>query len=548
MGANRSQFSRSDLGRRAPTRGKMGAVPRLNLTRPPLVTSASAACVALACGAQPPPRTESVAPATAQSPAPRPGQIDTPGTRREPGDVRSARSSGPSSRFGSGYPRERVPAPLGRITSLTWGTWVQAKPDARSLPLGSIRPGSGLPLSSEERVPGVGGCREFVAVAGGFVCAGARATLDADSAWANAGRWTEPEPGPFPYEYALSVGAPMLTRVPTKGDRMGTTGKRDLSRMTGWAAGHDELAESAPIVANGDAPDFLRDGGSAPTPWNARPGLLFKRIPLGSMLAYTRAFEADGQTWVLSTNMTVVPASGLKGFRKSSFRGVELSGELRLPIAWARRPLPKWRRTTDTFEALDGEWKTREPVALTGRSERFEGRTLLETRDAGTWIERRGVNVAEGREKGVPWEVQRGMSPNGKWIHIRVSTRTLTLYENARPVFTTLVSPGKQWGTPFGRFFVESKHHVTTMTTEQGEPKKFWVADVPWTLYFERPFAIHGAYWHEDFGEEKSGGCVNLSPIDAERVFGWAEPPLPDGWESAQAYPLGGGTFVLIEK
>ena len=83
--------------------------------------------------------------------------------------------------------------------------------------------------------------------------------------------------------------------------------------------------------------------------------------------------------------------------------------------------------------------------------------------------------------------------------------------------------------------------------TEPGEPRKFWIADVPWTLYFKRPYAIHGAYWHEDFGERKSGGCVNLSLLDAKRVFDWADPPLPRGWGSVQGYGMGGGTFVLVE-
>jgi hypothetical protein len=46
---------------------------------------------------------------------------------------------------------------------------------------------------------------------------------------------------------------------------------------------------------------------------------------------------------------------------------------------------------------------------------------------------------------------------------------------------------------------------------------------------------------------KKSGGCVNLSPIDAERVFRWAHPELPPGWASIQTYGNGGGPFVLIE-
>ena len=57
-------------------------------------------------------------------------------------------------------------------------------------------------------------------------------------------------------------------------------------------------------------------------------------------------------------------------------------------------------------------------------------------------------------------------------------------------------------------------------------------ADVPWTVYFKRPYAIHASYWHEDFGQRKSGGCVNLSPIDGRRLFAWTEPRLPAGWHA----------------
>jgi hypothetical protein len=57
---------------------------------------------------------------------------------------------------------------------------------------------------------------------------------------------------------------------------------------------------------------------------------------------------------------------------------------------------------------------------------------------------------------------------------------------------------------------------------------------------------VHATYWHEDFGERKSGGCVNLSPLDAARLFAWADPQLPDGWASVQG-PAHAGTFVLVE-
>ncbi len=46
---------------------------------------------------------------------------------------------------------------------------------------------------------------------------------------------------------------------------------------------------------------------------------------------------------------------------------------------------------------------------------------------------------------------------------------------------------------------------------------------VPWTMYFTSGgAAIHGAYWHNNFGVPWSHGCVNLRPIDAEMLYSWA--------------------------
>jgi lipoprotein-anchoring transpeptidase ErfK/SrfK len=392
-------------------------------------------------------------------------------------------------------------------------------------------------------VRGLGKCPSFVRVLHGFVCATRRATLDMDSEFMRAHRWTTPAPGPFPYHYAFSVGAPMLTRVPPAAENHWQTGNRETKRLRGWAEGHDELAEEQLIEPNGPPPDFLQSGGAAPNAWGTGPGTFFKRVPFGSMIAYTRAFEMHGQVWVLSTNLTVIPAQGLKRFGRSRFEGVKLTGRVQLPIAWMRkRPRHKWQRTPGGFERAAQTWPLRGWVALTGKEVRDGQRVFLETREPGIYIEAADATVVAPVAQR-PREVQQ----HDKWIHIRVNRGTLTSYEGLRPVFTTLMSPGKSDATPYGRYRIESKHHVTTMTTEPGEPKKFWIADVPWTLYFKRPYAIHGTYWHEDFGERKSGGCVNLSPLDAQRVFEWADPPLPEGWGSVQAYGMGGGTFVLVE-
>lgn len=47
---------------------------------------------------------------------------------------------------------------------------------------------------------------------------------------------------------------------------------------------------------------------------------------------------------------------------------------------------------------------------------------------------------------------------------------------------------------------------------------------VPWNLYFTQDGAvIHGAYWHDHFGQQWSHGCVNLPPEKAKQLYDWAE-------------------------
>jgi lipoprotein-anchoring transpeptidase ErfK/SrfK len=77
----------------------------------------------------------------------------------------------------------------------------------------------------------------------------------------------------------------------------------------------------------------------------------------------------------------------------------------------------------------------------------------------------------------------------------------------------------------------------------------FELRDVPWVQYFEGGYALHAAYWHDDFGRPRSHGCVNLSPIDARRVFFWTDPPLPEAWHAVKAgRTMGLGTWVRVRR
>ena len=43
------------------------------------------------------------------------------------------------------------------------------------------------------------------------------------------------------------------------------------------------------------------------------------------------------------------------------------------------------------------------------------------------------------------------------------------------------------------------------------------------SLYFYGGYALHGTYWHANFGHPMSHGCVNLPTAEAEWLFHWAD-------------------------
>jgi len=75
----------------------------------------------------------------------------------------------------------------------------------------------------------------------------------------------------------------------------------------------------------------------------------------------------------------------------------------------------------------------------------------------------------------------------------------------------------------------------------------YYLSEVPYTQFFHMPFALHSAYWHDRFGEPKSGGCVNLSPKDAKWLFDWTLPHVPATWHSVRSGDSRGmGTWVRV--
>ena len=460
---------------------------------------------------------------------------------------------------------EPVKAAGPRLTSKGYITFVWRRPKVETLYIGYVRHGQSVALRSTEKVPGIGCPGGFYAVEPhGYVCDDFTVTLSPGERFVAAARATDPKAGPFPYGYALSNGAPMYNRIPNRDEQVRF--ERIFRPVGVWiplhksVAAHGDLATFDPIPARDPIPAPFGDGKPADTD---RMGLVRQSIPLGSMLSYTKVFEAEGRTWLLSVDQTLVPADRMRPFRPSAFHGTKLGGDVKLPLAWMRKTeKAKYRKLANgEIVKTEAAWAVRTWVGLTGQKVESGGKTYLETTESDGASGRHHIaatdaTVAEAKEK-MPFAVD----PGRKWIHVSISNGTLVAYEGLTPVYATLISPGKggipQKGrdnienatTPTGTYNITFKDRAATMSPETGENRSFWIQDVPWTQYFNAPFAIHAAFWHERFGEPTSAGCVNLSPIDAERMFEWSDPKVPEGWQGATgagATSVNGPTTAVV--
>jgi hypothetical protein len=188
-------------------------------------------------------------------------------------------------------------------------------------------------------------------------------------------------------------------------------------------------------------------------------------------------------------------------------------------------------------------------AALTGNQVVSEGRKFYETTE-GWWL--RDLDGTFTRPGPPPPDLQ----PGEKWIDVNVTTQTLVAFEGAKPVFATLVSSGrrdpqdaaKDHPTPTGSFRIREKHIATTMDDDTATDGPYSIEDVPWVMYFERSYALHGAFWHSQFGHEHSHGCVNMTPHDARELFAWVGPTLPQGWHAVRGTADNPGTRVLVHE
>jgi hypothetical protein len=104
---------------------------------------------------------------------------------------------------------------------------------------------------------------------------------------------------------------------------------------------------------------------------------------------------------------------------------------------------------------------------------------------------------------------------SGHWVDVDLSAQVVTLFDGTTPVKRILVSTGKpSTPTRIGTFKVYAK------------VRKQWMGDTPnvtWVAYFDGGIATHTAWWHNNFGQVMSHGCVNMREADAKFTYDWVK-------------------------
>ena len=122
-----------------------------------------------------------------------------------------------------------------------------------------------------------------------------------------------------------------------------------------------------------------------------------------------------------------------------------------------------------------------------------------------------------------PTVLGENLPDENKWIEVDLSEQKLYLKENGQTAHSFLVSTGKWAPTPKGEWRIWAKLRYARMSGGSKALGTFYdLPNVPYTMYYNQGYGIHGAYWHNNFGNPMSHGCVNMKPEEAGIVFNWA--------------------------
>ncbi len=325
-----------------------------------------------------------------------------------------------------------------------------------------------------------------------------------------------------------------------------TAAKADAAAKTDTAAKADSppkapaaVAKTTPTPAEpvAEPPPPVKLPFNPETPW----------LEKGFFVSLGEKVRDEGKTWWHTARGAYVDTAHAYKYDAKDFSGVELGPDSGFPFGYAMVKAAKVHELLpDGTLKVTGVLERRTFVDLTEEIE-VGGKSYMMTVD-GSLLRKKDLRMAQ------PQPVPEGIEPWERWVDVSLAKQILVAYEGDHPVYVTLVSTGREgteeepFDTPPGRYRIRSKHVSSTMDGPTLNEGNYSIQDVPWAMYFEGSYALHGAFWHNSFGRVRSHGCVNLGPTDARWLFMWTTPFLPEGWHGVHAHEGSPGTTVVVRE
>lgn len=185
-------------------------------------------------------------------------------------------------------------------------------------------------------------------------------------------------------------------------------------------------------------------------------------------------------------------------------------------------------------------------------------KVIVTREEKGVWyeiydkVDKKTYYVPSYNMRFIPDEELTQLSPDvpneEKLIHVDLTTQMVTAFEGQKMVLSQRCASGQRGtDTPKGEWSTYHKGPSIHMTNQGDEVAHIYnLPGVPWCSFFTGSgHALHGTYWHNDYGHPRSNGCVNLPSSVAKWVYRWTNPVLPIGVDYVNL--PGQGTKVIVE-
>jgi lipoprotein-anchoring transpeptidase ErfK/SrfK len=224
---------------------------------------------------------------------------------------------------------------------------------------------------------------------------------------------------------------------------------------------------------------------------------------------------SQGSFYQLRSGYWVFAEGGRLGRYDPPFQGLVFSSTPHNAFGWVRIPGGTQSRTAPGLNSPESKNTSYRQVVQIYATQKTDNLTW-DLVGPGEWINDYQISRVD------PNPIAPAGVDGNRWISVNLFEQTVTVYENNHLIFATMASTGvdRFWTRP-GLFHIQKKLESTTMSNSV-QDDFYYLEDVPWTLYFDEGRALHGAYWHNNFGYQLSHGCVNLSPGDAHWLYDWA--------------------------